>query len=461
MKNEKEITNAITHKITNINETIDSMRDELYKVQLYISLLKDFVSNNNEKLSSEFKLITQKIDNSIKLLNDKSYILEINKLKKIIRSNSGKIIEVSSPNHNQQFFDEKQLTIDCDFAYSLNSPDNDIKNNNIYDENQNEEIIVINKQSGSPILVKSEYIDRDDFNVNIFTNKKILCSVVLEIFKKNFDFESIDININSFKYFVLMVSNYYHNNPYHNFYHAVSVLQFVHLIANKLDIKKYLLKFEIFGLFIAALVHDIDHPGHTNLFEINNKSHLALKYNDKSVLENHHCSLAFYLIHMKDVQLLKNLDQINFSIVRETIVECILSTDMKNHHDLIKGLEDKFYNYWDWNNVQDRLLFLKTLIHIADLSNQVKIFDVAFEGSIALKNEFAIQIAIEEKLNLPSQEFMKINNDKTFYNTEYYFSSNIVKPMWNILIEMFPELIEFYNNLNENINKWKEMANNC
>jgi hypothetical protein len=154
------------------------------------------------------------------------------------------------------------------------------------------------------------------------------------------------------------------------------------------------------------------------------------------------------------------LDQKNFSIVRETIVECILSTDMKHHNDLLKGLENKFYNCWDWKNIKDRMILLKTLIHMADLSNQVRPFSVSYEGSIALRNEFANQISKEKKLNLPSQEFMKLTSDKTFYNSEHYFCSNIIKPMWNILIELFPELEEFYNNLNENIVKWKELSNN-
>ena len=30
------------------------------------------------------------------------------------------------------------------------------------------------------------------------------------------------------------------------------------------------------GIFIAALCHDVDHPGHSNQFEINSKSELAL-----------------------------------------------------------------------------------------------------------------------------------------------------------------------------------------
>lgn len=36
--------------------------------------------------------------------------------------------------------------------------------------------------------------------------------------------------------------------------------------------------------------------GHTNLFEVNSLSKLAIKYNDISVLEQHHASLSFKIM---------------------------------------------------------------------------------------------------------------------------------------------------------------------
>lgn len=263
------------------------------------------------------------------------------------------------------------------------------------------------------------------------------------------------------KKFIFHVSHHYYNNPYHNFKHAVNVLQFIHLLINKIDIRKHFSDFEIFGLLIAALVHDIGHPGHTNLFEINNKSHLALKYNDKSVLENHHCSLTFYLMHSKEINLLENLNQHDFSIVRNMIIECVLSTDMKYHEELVKNIENKFFTGCKCETQQDRILLGKILLHIADLSNQVRPFDISYQGSIALKNEFSNQIKKEEQLNLPIQDYMKLTSEKSFYSSEYYFSSNVVKPMWNLLVEIFPELDEYYNILNSNINKWKELLDNA
>ena len=447
----EEITGSIDSKIENINNSLECVRDELYKIQLYSGILNEFSEKYEKELSFEFKEIIGKILKSIQIVNDKSYMLEINKLKKIIKTKSGKLIELTNPSISCENNNLNNLDNLNNFDY-LNNLDNSNNLDNLDDESEeiNDNLL---------FDLSKDTLGRIDFNVNIYTSKKILSKIALDIFTGILDLPGLKINYDSLKEFIHQVSLYYHNNPYHNFKHAISVLQFTYLLLIKTNASKFLSQYEIFGLMVASFVHDIDHPGHTNFFEINIKSHLALKYNDNSVLENHHCSLAFYLIHSKNIQLFKNLDEGDFAIIRETIIECVLSTDMKHHNDLVLSLGNKFCSGWNWESKIDRLLFLKTLIHTADLSNQVRPFDVSKEGSLALRREFSVQIEKEQKLNLPSLDFMKLNDDRSFYSSEHFFSQNTVKPLWNVLVEMFPILNEYYEHLDLNINKWKELLN--
>jgi len=50
------------------------------------------------------------------------------------------------------------------------------------------------------------------------------------------------------------------------------------------------------SLIYSALTFSICHTGHTNSYEINSQSELALKYNDKSVIQQHAASTAFSII---------------------------------------------------------------------------------------------------------------------------------------------------------------------
>ena len=52
-------------------------------------------------------------------------------------------------------------------------------------------------------------------------------------------------------------------------------------------------------MFVAALCHDIDHPGHTNAFEINISSELAIMYSDDCVLEHHHAATTFRVLRRR------------------------------------------------------------------------------------------------------------------------------------------------------------------
>jgi len=56
---------------------------------------------------------------------------------------------------------------------------------------------------------------------------------------------------------------------------------------------------EVLAILIAAAIHDVEHTGTTNSFHMLSNSELALLYNDKSILENHHLHTAFKL--MQDV----------------------------------------------------------------------------------------------------------------------------------------------------------------
>lgn len=53
-------------------------------------------------------------------------------------------------------------------------------------------------------------------------------------------------------------------------------------------------------MITAAATHDFEHPGFNQNYLINSKDPLAIKYNDKAVLENHHIAASFKLLHSSE-----------------------------------------------------------------------------------------------------------------------------------------------------------------
>ena len=71
---------------------------------------------------------------------------------------------------------------------------------------------------------------------------------------------------------------------------------------------------------VAAVVHDVGHTGQTNQYHIHTQSDLAIRYNDRSVLENYHLALAFQLLKEPHNNFLETLTVKEYRYVRDAVV---------------------------------------------------------------------------------------------------------------------------------------------
>ena len=54
------------------------------------------------------------------------------------------------------------------------------------------------------------------------------------------------------------------------------------------------------SMMLACFCHDYEHPGYNNAYMVSTKSELAIRYNDKSVLESHHIAATFGVLQRKE-----------------------------------------------------------------------------------------------------------------------------------------------------------------
>ena len=297
-----------------------------------------------------------------------------------------------------------------------------------------------------------------DFNVLEIDDKAVLVNVLGKIFECLQLLDGLGICPVMLASYLREISVKYHDNPFHNLQHATCVTQFAYMLINATDAVKYLSPQQLFGVVLSAVVHDVDHPGNTNMFEINSQSYLSLLYNDQSVLENHHCSTAFQLMRKPSSNILSGLTKAMATEMRRTIVSCVMATDMSVHFQLVDETKKIVAGGdYSFSEVQDQLFLCKLLVHSADLSNPVRPFHITQAWARRISAEFNLQVTMEQELNMPVLNFMMTPDDKALCKNETGFASFVVAPMWRSLSGLFPGLTPLVQQLDSNLLHWKSM----
>jgi hypothetical protein len=81
---------------------------------------------------------------------------------------------------------------------------------------------------------------------------------------------------------------------------------------------------EVFALLTASLCHDLEHPGTNNAYQVNAQTDFAIRYNDVSVLENHHAAVCFHLL--RSTNLLSRVTREQFKEVLHDLLLAVLSS---------------------------------------------------------------------------------------------------------------------------------------
>ena len=279
------------------------------------------------------------------------------------------------------------------------------------------------------------------------------------------------LNISKLDKFLISVSNQYKSEVlYHNSLHGSDVTQsvyifFTHSNAEKLAKTNVI---DLLSIIIAALGHDIGHPGLTNTFHINDSTDLAITYNDVSVLENFHASTLFRTIRKTENNIFDKLTTIDYKIIRKRMISEILATDMANHGKVISLLKSKISlnenneyklkllsgNEQTKNEEQQSLLDF--MIHLADLAHNTKLFNISKKWVELLSEEFWKQGDLEKELNLPVS-FLCDREQINIPQSQKGFISGYVIPTFENLVTIFPTLKFTLDNANNNLKEWQKL----
>lgn len=266
--------------------------------------------------------------------------------------------------------------------------------------------------------------------------------------------------------FLSVVRNCYHpSNPYHNYRHAIDVLQATFYILVSISAlpgfdtiatgtsqnteSSVLSPVDSISLLIAALGHDAGHPGVPNNVLVSCNAPLAKIYNDKSVLESYHSAMLCQIAGHYWPGLFQD------SVKKSIIVESILATDMARHFDYMERFEDPDH----WSRECESGSIGCMIIKCADISNVTRKLDISARWGKALGEEYLDIVELESLLGIakPTTSVLTPTNDDTaLAKGQIFFVNTYCLPLFELLVKHFPALQFMLENMKNNLAYWEE-----
>jgi GAF domain-containing protein len=259
--------------------------------------------------------------------------------------------------------------------------------------------------------------------------------------------------------FIVSISTTYNKVPYHNWRHAVDVTQFLtyEILTAKLD--AVLPKFELFGLLVAAVCHDANHDGFTNVYNVKAETPLGILFKNQSVMETHHCEVAIGCMAHQECNILASLHGAEFKKMWTLIIQLILVTDMAKHFAFLKDANTKMDDGpLNMEEPNDRLVVLQLILKCGDVSNVSRPFELADKWCDVLCEEFFRQGDLEMAQGM---EYTSPLNDREHLDkpkSQIGFYTFVCLPLYQTCARALPPLEVNCQQIGENLAVWKAAA---
>jgi hypothetical protein len=281
-------------------------------------------------------------------------------------------------------------------------------------------------------------------------------------------------------FLISLENQYLVSTLYHNSLHGADITQTITLFFNYSNAEEisHTMALDLLSIIIAALGHDVGHPGLTNNFQVNALTDMAITYNDSSCLENFHLAKLFKILREDETNIFGKLTTQDFKKIRKKMISEILSTDMAIHGKVISNIRAKIPEYLlqdsipkdsnkkfelitDINNeettYEEKQALLDYFIHSADLGHNTKKFDISLKWVELLSNEFWLQGDKEKSMNL-NVSFLCDRDNTDVPKGQVGFIGGFIVPTFQYLVIMFPSLNFTIENSKNNIKEWQKLV---
>ena len=251
----------------------------------------------------------------------------------------------------------------------------------------------------------------------------------------------------------------YNEPPYHNWIHAIDVLQYFCYQLKLAKLDHFLTPIELLAICVAAMCHDAGHQGFNNVYNVNAETPLGILFKDQSVMETHHCTVAIRIISAPECNIFHALPPADVKKIWQWVIKMILATDMAHHFKLLKNANDIMdQGPINLSNEAHKMMSMTMLMKVSDISNVSRPFEIADEWCDVLSEEFWRQGDMEKAQGL---ELSSPLNDRECANSkpkgQIGFYNFICIPLYQAIARIFPELEVNVEAVKSNLERWKQI----
>ena len=258
-------------------------------------------------------------------------------------------------------------------------------------------------------------------------------------------------------YISVIERGYRTSNPYHNRSHAADVVQATAYFCKHGADDVVLTRTEQLALVLSAAVHDVEHPGVNNSYLVNSADPLAVLYNDRSPLENHHISTAFMAMQPENHDILGQLKTDERKNFRRLMIRCVLATDMAVSFDEVGKLKNILQvGPIDVKNQVHMDQVIVMVLKMGDVSHPARAFETHYKWSQRCVYEFYEQGDMEKKeLQMTPMAFMDREHDY-LPKSQMGFIQFVAIPMYESVLPVFPSVMpRLIDTAKSNMERWK------
>jgi cAMP-specific phosphodiesterase 4/calcium/calmodulin-dependent 3',5'-cyclic nucleotide phosphodiesterase len=193
------------------------------------------------------------------------------------------------------------------------------------------------------------------------------------------------------------------------------------------------------------------------MFCVKTRHPIAVRYNDKAVLEMHHVATAFRLIHSgPEFNFFNEAPDSVYVRCRELMLSCVLSTDMSSHFAELNKFKSRIQagDFLQLNEngeppTEDKDLACNIVLHSCDISNPSKALHIYLDWTARCLWEFFQQGDKEKEAGIAVSMFMD-RETTNIAKCQLGFIDILVFPLFDALTLMLPGMNICVDNLEDN-----------